>query len=135
MSLRAAPRRDPDHITNPGEHSALVGLHRPLSGMRRRTRALAGRWDLLLVLAVAALPRLIWLDQASFLGDQANLLALARSALAHGALPATGIASSIGTLNFPASIYVLLPFALLPNPFWATLFTAAVNIEIGRAHV
>ena len=127
MSLRAAPRRDPDHITNPGERSALAGLRRSLAGMRPRARAWAGRWDLLLVLAAAALPRLIWLDQASFLGDQANLLALARSALAHGALPATSLHASIGPLHPPASIYFLLPFAALGDPFWPTLATALAN--------
>lgn len=94
--------------------SALAMLHR--------------RRDLLLVLLAAALPRLWRLGQTVFLDDQSALLALGRSALAHYALPATGIRSSIGTLNFPASIYVLLPFAVLPDPFWAALATALANV-------
>lgn len=94
--------------------SALAALHR--------------RRDLLLVLLVAALPRLWRLGQTIFLDDQSALLALGRSALAHHALPTTGIRSSIGTLNFPASIYILLPFAVLPDPFWAALATALANI-------
>lgn len=86
------------------------------------------RPEYLLVLLVAALLRLILLDQTSFLGDQAELLFLARSALAHHALPVTGIRSSIGTLNPPASIFLLLPFALLGDPMGATVATAVANI-------
>lgn len=86
------------------------------------------RPEYLLVLLVAAILRLVLLDQTSFLGDQAELLFLARSALAHHALPVTGIRSSIGTLNPPASIFLLLPFALLGDPMGATAATAAANI-------
>jgi len=110
----------------------------PRRGGGTSTRSLAYSWslvaalhrrrDLLLALVVAALPRLWQLGQTIFLDDQSALLALGRSALAHHALPATGIRSSIGTLNFPASIYLLLPFAALPDPFWAALATALANV-------
>ncbi len=82
----------------------------------------------MLVVVVGALVRLAWLHQATFLGDQAQLLSLARSALEQHALPVTGIRSSIGTLNPPVSIYLLLPFALSGDPLWATLGVALANI-------
>ena len=85
------------------------------------------RWDFALVLALGALLRLLWLDDASFLGDQAELLSLARSALTQHTLLATGIRSSIGALNPPASTYALLPFAL-SDPYWAALAVALANI-------
>lgn len=86
------------------------------------------RPEFLLVLAVGAALRLTFLGQTTFLGDQAELLALARSAALHHSVPVTGIRSSIGTLNQPASIYLLLPFALLGDPRWATLATALANV-------
>lgn len=114
-----------------------TNVRAPLALSPASPRALARRvTDILLprrpeyalVLLVAALLRLILLDQTSFLGDQAELLFLARSALAHHALPVTGIRSSIGTLNPPASIFLLLPFALLGDPLGATVATALANI-------
>lgn len=94
----------------------------------RRLPEWCTRPDFLLVLAVGAALRLTFLGQTTFLGDQAELLALARSAAMHHAVPVTGIRSSIGTLNQPASIYLLLPFALLGDPRWATFGTAIANI-------
>ena len=109
-----------------------VSLAPPVVSLRAATRRAAGvflrRPEYLFVLLVAALLRLILLDQTSFLGDQAELLFLARSALAHHALPVTGIRSSIGTLNPPASIFLLLPFALFGDPLGATVATALANI-------
>lgn len=95
---------------------------------RRWLLALRPRRDLLLVLTLAAALRLPGLGGTIFLDDQEELLALARSAIVHGALPAAGIRASIGTLSFPASIYLLLPFAALGNPYWAALATALANV-------
>jgi len=86
------------------------------------------RWDFALALAIGALLRLVWLGDTSFLGDQADLLALGRSALAHHTLLATGIRSSIGAMNPPAASGLLLPFAGLSDPIWAALATALANI-------
>lgn len=89
--------------------------------------AWAKRPDFVLVLVAGALLRLLWLDSTSFLSDQAQLLALARTALTSAALPLTGIRSSLGSMNPPASIYLLLPFAWL-DPYWAVLATALANV-------
>ncbi len=72
--------------------------------------------------------RLLWLGDTSFLGDQAELLALGRSAASFHAIIITGIPSSIGTLNPPASAWLYAPFALLGGPLGAALFTALANI-------
>lgn len=81
-----------------------------------------------LALVVGSLLRLIWLDDTSFLGDQAELLALGRSAASHHALIATGILSSIGTLNPPVSTWLYAPFALVGGPLAAAACTALLNI-------
>ncbi len=72
--------------------------------------------------------RLLWLGDTSFLGDQAQLLALGRSAVDHGALILTGIPSSIGTLNAPISTWLYGLFAITGGPLAATIFTALANI-------
>jgi hypothetical protein len=113
-----------------GEHARRTALPDRGDALRRLRQALPDwslRPEFLAVLLLGAGLRLVFPGQTTFLGDQAELLALARSALEHHALPITGIRSSIGTLNLPASIYLLLPFALLSDPRWAALGTALAN--------
>ena len=82
-----------------------------------------------LILLAAALLRLWSLDHAQWLDDQAQLLALARDAWLRGALPITGIRSSIGTLNPPLSVYILMPFFLFTkSPLPALVGLALWNI-------
>jgi 4-amino-4-deoxy-L-arabinose transferase-like glycosyltransferase len=95
-------------------------------------RSLFSYWiakpDTLLLVVLASVLRLNGLHETTFLADQADIYSLGLSALAHHAVPVTGIRSSIGTLNMPVSIMLLLPFILLRDPYWGTLFTALVNI-------
>ena len=112
--------------------SAPRGLSAPfaLAGKREVARA-ALRWHgapLALALVAGAALRLVWLGDTSFLGDQAELLALGRSATDHHALIITGILSSIGALNPPISAWLYAPFAILGGPVAASAFTALVNI-------
>jgi 4-amino-4-deoxy-L-arabinose transferase-like glycosyltransferase len=82
-----------------------------------------------IVVLVAAFLRLWFLDHAQWLDDQAQLLTLARDAWLHGALPITGIRSSIGTLNPPLSVYILMPFFLFTkSPLPALIALALWNI-------
>jgi hypothetical protein len=81
-----------------------------------------------LALVVGAVLRLLWLGDTSFLGDQAQLLSLGRSAADQRAFILTGIPSSIGSLNLPASTWLYAPFALLGGPLGATILTALANI-------
>lgn len=131
VSVRAEPRIQPDaegrrtRTTWPPKRGRVPLL---VARLASRLPEWITRPDFLLVLAVGAALRLTFLGQTTFLGDQAELLALARSAAIHHSLPVTGIRSSIGTLNPPASIYILMPFALLGDPRWATLATALLNV-------
>src|SRR5215472_11847013 len=101
-------------------------------GLWRGSRAFFVVWiakpDTLLLIVLATVLRLNGLQATTFLADQAQIYSLGRSALLHHAIPITGIRSSIGTLNMPASIVLLLPFIILGDPFWGTLFTALVNV-------
>lgn len=77
-----------------------------------------------LALIVGATLRLIWLGDTSFLGDQAQLLALGQSAADRHALIVTGTINSIGALNLPLSDWPYAPFGLAGGPLAATIFTA-----------
>lgn len=56
-------------------------------------------------------------------------MGMARDSVLHHAIPLTGIPSSIGALNPPLSIYLLIPFALLgKDPFLAINGLALWNI-------
>jgi 4-amino-4-deoxy-L-arabinose transferase-like glycosyltransferase len=97
------------------------------------TRAARFAWarhpEFWIILLVAALLRLWSLDHSQWLDDQAQLLTLARDAWLRGALPVTGIRSSIGTLNPPLSIYILMPFFLFTkSPLPALIALALWNI-------
>ncbi len=85
--------------------------------------------EFLLAVALAAFLRLWHIETTQFLDDQTYLMQLARGAFLYGAIPVTGIPSSIGTLNPPLSVYLLMPFALFsPNPLPAAIFIALWNV-------
>ncbi|MFI5277485.1 MAG: hypothetical protein ACHQ1E_09475, partial [Ktedonobacterales bacterium] len=109
-------------------HDAHSG--EPLWRDRARQRALLRRHGLALGLAllVGALLRLLWLGDTSFLGDQAQLLAMGQSAALHHAVILTGIPSSLGSLNPPVSTWLYAPFALAGGALGATIFTALANL-------
>lgn len=84
---------------------------------------------LLLILAAAALLRLGDPGVVEFRHDEAMLSLLAQDMADGTTFPVTGIPSSVGIPNPPASVYVLaLPYALGADPQAATLFVAALNV-------
>lgn len=84
---------------------------------------------LLLILLLAALLRLGEPGVVEFLHDEAMLSLLAQDMADGKTFPLTGIPSSVGIPNPPASVYVLaLPYALGADPPAATLFVAALNV-------
>ena len=100
-----------------------------MSTSRRGRFAWARYPEFWIILLVAAALRLWHLDHSQWLDDQAQLLTLARDAWLHGALPITGIRSSIDTLNPPLSVYILMPFFLFTrNPLPALVGLAFWNI-------
>lgn len=93
--------------------------------------------ELWLIVALAAALRLWHIGVSLFLGDQAELMRMARLSIRDGLIPVTGIPSSIGTLNPPASIFALLPFAALgSDPLPAVIATALWNVlGVGLAYL
>ncbi len=87
------------------------------------------------ILVLAAVLRLWRLGTSVFDIDQAGIFIMARDAVAHGMLPATGIVSSIQTFCPPATIYLYLPFALAGNPLVGVYATALANLAaVGLAY-
>ncbi len=81
----------------------------------------------LLTLLGAAL-RLAWLDLAPFGFDQARVSALALEMARGGRLAATGMQSSAGVPNLPATVWVFaLFYRLCSDPFFATGCVAMLN--------
>ena len=113
------------HQAQPGgAHGAVMWLDRArLMALARQHGLPAGA-----AIIIGAILRLVWLGDTSFLGDQAQLLALGRSAADHRAFIVTGIPSSIGTFNPPVSTWLYGVFAIAGGPLAATLFTALANI-------
>ena len=86
-------------------------------------------WELYPILLVAAFLRLYQLNITEFDEDQATVFRMARDAVMHGLLPATGNIASIRINNPPAVIYLLMvPAAFSSNPLWGALLVALLNI-------
>lgn len=86
-------------------------------------------WEFWLAVALAAFLRLWHVDVTQFLDDQVGLLNLARGGILRGAWPVTGIPSSIGTLNPPLSVYLIMPFAVFgKSPLPAVVSIALWNV-------
>jgi 4-amino-4-deoxy-L-arabinose transferase-like glycosyltransferase len=97
------------------------------------------RWNvaliLLLIIAAAAVARLLWLDLMEFKADEAEACRLALHALGHSEtgvgkyFPTSGTVSSLGFSFPPLFIYVLaLPLAFGRNPVAAAGFIAITNV-------
>ena len=95
--------------------------------------AWARHWEFWLALVLAAFLRLWQSNITQFLDDQAGLMQLARSGVVQGALPVTGIPSSIGTLNPPLSVYLLMPFAYFTQDPTAAVISIALWNVVGVA--
>lgn len=83
---------------------------------------------LLLVLTVAALLRFQQSDVVEYFHDDAMLSTLALELVSGGRFPFTGILSSTGIPNAPASVYLLaIPFSLNADPQFAIHFIMLLN--------
>ena len=112
-----------DRASSP-ESTAVSAV--PTQGARRDWLR---HWELWVALAVGAFLRLWQPGAGQFLGDQAGLMSLASQAVQRGAVPVTGIHSSINTLNPPFSVYVLLPFVWLSHdPLLAVISQECWNV-------
>ena len=99
-----------------------------MPALKTRTLTSAALLPLLIVL-LAALVRFVYPGVVEFKHDEATLSLLALDWLDGGAFPLTGMPSSVGVPNAPASVYVIaLPFALGADALAATLFVAGLNV-------
>lgn len=82
-----------------------------------------------LVVALAAFLRLWSIDLTEMLSNQVQQLLLARGVWLHGALPVTGVATPIGNLGSPLTIYAAAPFVMFgKDPLLATIALALWNV-------
>lgn len=96
----------------------IIASHRTLYGL-----AFA------IVLGIAGLLRLGWWGVGSFASDEARLSWLALRMMRDGDFITSGITSSAGARNLPASVYAFLPpYAISPDPLIATLFVGLLNL-------
>jgi hypothetical protein len=115
--------RQRDTLPNTG------GLPAPLARLRERLPDWLRHWELWLALLLGGWLRLFALNRTLWLDDQTQLLDMARTAILRGMIPATGIPSSVGFLNSPISIYLLLPIAAFTsNPLPQTIALALWNV-------
>jgi hypothetical protein len=99
------------------------------SRLRERLPDWVSHWELWLALLLGGCLRLFALDRTLWLDDQTQLLDMARTAILRGMIPVTGIPSSVGFLNSPISIYLLLPIAAFSaNPLPQTVALALWNV-------
>ena len=86
-------------------------------------------WEIYAILLVAAFLRLYQLNITEFDEDQATVFRMARDAVMHGLLPATGNIASIRINNPPGVVYLLMiPAAFSSNPLWGAVLVALLNI-------
>jgi hypothetical protein len=131
----ALAARDPSLADTVIETPAVLmpAIRAPVAASDSHSHALRFVWrrhpEFWIAVALATFLRLWHINLAPFRHDQAALMLLARGAWVHGALPITGIPSSLGPLDAPLSVYLLMPFALFgKNPLAATISIALWNV-------
>src|SRR5258707_13977911 len=111
------------------EKAASPGESKPLPAKWRLQPGLLLSWEMYLVMLVAGFLRLYRIDTTEFNLDQANIFRVAYDAVHHGMLVAASNQSSIGTINPPAIIYLLMPTTFFSaNPLWAAVWFALLTI-------
>jgi 4-amino-4-deoxy-L-arabinose transferase-like glycosyltransferase len=99
------------------------------SGVRRMLLTWFTAWEIYPIVLVAAFLRFYQLSFTEFDTDQAVLWNMARVALAHGLIPANGNLASIGTVNPPAFIYILMAVGIFTgNPLAGAILVALLNV-------
>lgn len=112
----------PQKTISPAENESLS------STWYARLRPWLLSWEMYLIILVAGFLRLYQIDTTEFNLDQANIFRVAYDAVHHGMLVAASNMSSIGTINPPAIIYLLMPTALFSaNPLWAAVWFALLT--------
>jgi hypothetical protein len=111
----------------------LPRVKKPATAPRAQTlRALFSwllAWEIYPILFIATFLRLYHAGTTEFDADQAAIFAMARNAVTHGLIPITTNVASIGIVNPPATVYLLMLGAVFSaNPLVGIIVTAGLNI-------
>lgn len=91
-------------------------------------RLLLLSWEIYLILGISALLRFLTIDKTIFDDDEAVVFQMAHDAVAHGLWPLTSNRASLGILNPPFVVYLLMiPSSLSANPLWGEVWVALFN--------
>jgi 4-amino-4-deoxy-L-arabinose transferase-like glycosyltransferase len=114
---------------------SILDIRRKKSGESSRTRVWSRisawllAWEIYPITLLAIFIHFYGLSTTEFDADQAILFKLPHAAVVHGLIPATGTIASIGMINPPGYVYLLMPIAALTaNPLADVLFTAFLNV-------
>ncbi len=124
-------RTDPTHAI---DMAPLPAVKQPITFARMAVRKtllnwFSTSWEIYPVLLVATFLRFYQLAFTEFDTDQAVLWNMTRVALTHGLIPANGNLASIGIVNPPAFIYILMIVAVFTNnPLAGAGLMAALNV-------
>ena len=104
-------------------------IHSQRSAFLRKIGSWFCIWELYPILGIAAFLRFYQLTTTEFDADQALIFQMARDAINHGLIPATGIIASIRIANPPAVVYLfMIPTAISSNPLWGAIFVGLLNV-------
>jgi len=91
-------------------------------------QSLITNYQLLFILAIAAILRLGWVNLTEFKADEARLYLLALDMAEFKSFALRGIGSSVGIPNFPISVWLFsIPLFIWKHPYSATLFVGLLN--------
>ncbi|HEX6109976.1 MAG TPA: glycosyltransferase family 39 protein [Ktedonobacteraceae bacterium] len=104
-------------------------IHSQRSAILRKIGSWFCVWEIYPILGIAAFLRFYQLTTTEFDADQALIFQMARDAINHGLIPATGIIASIRIANPPAVVYLfMIPAAISSNPLWGAIFVGLLNV-------
>jgi hypothetical protein len=104
-------------------------IHSQRSAFLRKIGSWFCVWEIYPILGIAAFLRFYQLTTTEFDADQALIVQMARDAINHGLIPATGIIASIRIANPPAVVYLfMIPAAISSNPLWGAIFVGLLNV-------
>ncbi len=104
-------------------------IHSQRSAFLRKIGSWFCVWEIYPILGIAAFLRFYQITTTEFDADQALIFQMARDAINHGLIPATGIIASIRIANPPAVVYLfMIPAAISSNPIWGAIFVGLLNV-------
>src|SRR5579875_1774208 len=121
VAMSAADTISPSQVKQPGQ---LARLH-----IWQILLEWLATWELYPIIGAALFLRLYHFTATEFDTDQAVIFGMARGAVMHGLIPLTANASSIVTMNPPATIYLLMLGAIFSSsPYSGLLVVGILNV-------